>query len=328
MLQNKNLLLHKKNLLAFSAGVDSTALLFLLLEHNITFDIAIVDYGLRSQSKEEVAYAQELALKYNFTCHLLTAKKIDSNFEANARAVRYEFFEKLIKECTYENLLTAHHLGDRLEWMLMQFCKGAGAIELAGMQSIDKRKNYTLIRPLLHLDKPELLEYLQNKELKYFIDESNSELKYKRNEFRHQFAQPLLEKYRSGIRRSFEYIDEDVSSLKQEVNIESYNELYYFKTTDSKRSDIIAIDRHFKSQGLLITANEKALLKSELSVVISRKYIVSFQEKFVFIAPYKKVHNIDKKLKEKLRLLKTDPKLRAYLASDSEALVLVSLLLQ
>ncbi|MFK5937771.1 MAG: ATP-binding protein, partial [Sulfurimonas sp.] len=50
-----------KNLLAFSAGGDSTALLFLLLENNIAFDIAIVDYGLRLQSKEEVSYAQSLA---------------------------------------------------------------------------------------------------------------------------------------------------------------------------------------------------------------------------------------------------------------------------
>ncbi|NLN13488.1 MAG: tRNA lysidine(34) synthetase TilS, partial [Arcobacter skirrowii] len=36
-----------KNLLAFSAGVDSTALFFLLLNSNIPFDIAIVDYNIR-----------------------------------------------------------------------------------------------------------------------------------------------------------------------------------------------------------------------------------------------------------------------------------------
>ena len=54
-----------KNLLAFSAGVDSTALFFLLLEQNIPFDIAIVNYNVRVQSKEELAYAKELATKYN-----------------------------------------------------------------------------------------------------------------------------------------------------------------------------------------------------------------------------------------------------------------------
>ena len=63
MLNNSslNLLKSKKNLLAFSAGVDSTALFFLLNDSNIDFDIAIVDYGLREQSKNEVAHAKNLA---------------------------------------------------------------------------------------------------------------------------------------------------------------------------------------------------------------------------------------------------------------------------
>ena len=49
------------NLLAFSAGVDSTALFFWLVEKNIPFDIAIVNYHTRPTSNEEVAYAKELA---------------------------------------------------------------------------------------------------------------------------------------------------------------------------------------------------------------------------------------------------------------------------
>lgn len=157
MLQSKEKLLNTTNLLAFSAGGDSTALLFLLLKHNIKFDIAIVDYELREQSKKEVAYAYELADKYNFKCHLLKASKISSNFEANARKIRYNFFENLIERYKYTNLLTAHHLGDRFEWMLMQFCKGAGCPELTGIKMIELRNNYTLIRPLLHLQKSELL---------------------------------------------------------------------------------------------------------------------------------------------------------------------------
>ena len=64
------LLKNSKNLLAFSGGADSTALFFLLLENEIPFDIAIVDYALRAQSKEEVSYAQELALTYKKNCHL------------------------------------------------------------------------------------------------------------------------------------------------------------------------------------------------------------------------------------------------------------------
>jgi len=166
MLENFSLtnLRNKKNLLAFSAGVDSSALFFLLIKENITFDIAIVNYNVRDQSIDEIKYAKDLALIHNLKCHIYSAPIIEKNFESKAREIRYNFFEQLIKEYKYENLLTAHHLGDRFEWMLMQFCKGAGCAEIAGMTRISQRDNYTLIRPLLHLDKKELLVYLNVKE--------------------------------------------------------------------------------------------------------------------------------------------------------------------
>ncbi len=328
MLQNRELLQKNKNLLAFSAGGDSTALFFLLLEHNISFDIAIVDYGLRLQSKEEVAYAKELAKKYDLQCFVHTAKQIESNFEANARKVRYDFFEKLIKEHHYTALLTAHHLGDRFEWMLMQFCKGAGCAELTGMQSISKRSGYTLYRPLLQVDKSELLKYLQSKNIKYFEDASNSDEKYKRNSFRKLHTIPLLEKYKEGIKRSFTYMDEDVESLIQTQEVHTSNQLAYFQTTHSKRSDIYTIDKYLKSQGHIITTAERTLLKGKDSLVVGRKYVVAFSQGFVFIAPFVEARGMSKKFKEQMRKLGIPPKLRSYLSLDADAVALVSSLLQ
>ena len=58
-----------KNLLAFSGGGDSVALFFLLLQNDIEFDIAIVDYGVREQSILEVEYAKELAATHNKKCY-------------------------------------------------------------------------------------------------------------------------------------------------------------------------------------------------------------------------------------------------------------------
>ena len=327
MLQNRELLQTSKNLLAFSAGVDSTTLLFLLLENSISFDIAIVDYGLREQSKEEVAYAEELALKYGFKCYLYRAEAIEKNFEANARAIRYQFFEKLIKEHNYTTLLTAHHLGDRLEWMLMQLCKGAGAVELAGMSPIEQRENYRVVRPLLSHDKEEFFAYLNEHTIRYFIDESNSDEKYKRNEFRHNYAQALLAKYREGIKKSFEYLDEDRESLIEELHFSQLKEFFYAEASSSKRSNIFAIDKHFKSQGHLITAKEREQLKRDVTVIISRKYIVNQEHGFLFIAPYLQKVVLEKKVKEKLRLLRITPKLRGYLASNEEVLALLSRLL-
>ena len=148
---------NSKNLLAFSAGVDSSALFFLLLKHNIKFDIAIVDYGVREQSKKEVMHAKALARQYKLFCHNVKAPQFESHFEEKARTFRYEFFDALVTVEGYDNLLTAHQLNDQLEWFLMRLTKGAGVSELLGLEACSQRKNYTLMRPLLEHSKQELL---------------------------------------------------------------------------------------------------------------------------------------------------------------------------
>lgn len=330
MLENNSLskLKEKKNLLAFSAGVDSSALFFLLLKFDIKFDIAIVNYGIREQSKDEIAYAKELALQHNLKCYIHNPQKIEKNFESSAREIRYNFFKELISTYSYDNLLTAHHLGDRLEWMLMQFCKGAGCIELAGMKTLEQRDSYTLVRPLLHLDKSELLEYLKEKNINYFEDESNLDEDIKRNSFRHNYSNPLLKKYLNGIKKSFEYIDEDRENLLKNIKIKTINEFAYFKSSKSKRADIYAIDKYLKSQLHLMSANERELLQSDACAVLGRKFIVSWSDTFIFIAPFfKTVQNMPHEFKESCRVLKVEPKLRPYLYKDKKAFLKVKELL-
>ncbi len=311
----------KKNLLAFSAGVDSTALFFLLLHNEIKFDIAIVNYGLREQSKDEVAYAKELSDKHKLTCHLLNSQKIDKNFESQARKVRYDFFEKLIKEHNYDNLLTAHHLGDRFEWMLMQFCKGSGCVELAGMKVYEQRETYKLVRPLLHVDKSELLEYLNSNGIRYFEDESNLDESIKRNIFRHKYSNPLLKEHLDGIRKSFRYIDEDRDILTSEIKVDTIEDFAYFKNSGNTRSNIYAIDKYLKSVGYMLTSSERELLKLQESVVAGRKFIINQNSDFIFIAPYTlEQTSMSKEFKEQMRVLKIEPKLRLYLYKNQKVL--------
>ena len=209
----------------------------------------------------------------------------------------------------------------------MQFCKGAGCVELAGMREKTQRNGYVLYRPLLHVDKQELLEYLHGNKIKYFEDASNLDEKYIRNTFRQQHAKPLLKKYLNGIKKSFAYIDADVKNLIQETPLQNINRLVYFKTTRTIRNDIYLIDKYFKSQNHLISAHEKQLLQKNPTVVIGRKYVVTTMAEYIFIAPYIPAKNMPKNFKEKMRLLHVEPKLRGYLATDPEAVEFLSLLL-
>lgn len=329
MLQNKILsyLRGKKNLLAFSGGADSTALFHLLIKYKISFDIATVNYGLREQSKQEVAYAKELAQEHNILSYVLDAPKIEQNFESKAREIRYEFFSNLCTSHGYENLLTAHHLGDRFEWMLMQFCKGAGCAELSGMQSIQERGYYTLIRPLLHLDKQELIKYLNEINALYFEDESNSDEDIKRNYFRHNHATPLLKKYLEGIKKSFTYLDEDRDTLIEEANIKKIDLFAYFKRLQTQRSNIFTIDKYLKSQLYMLSANERELLREKDTLVVGRKFVINQSKEFVFIAPYITRVVMSSEFKEKCRVLKIEPKLRNYLYENQEAFLKIKALL-
>ena len=187
--------LHKlksgRNLLAFSHGVDSTALFYLLDETGVKFDIAIVDYNVRAQSKDEVASARDLAAKFNKQIYVKSVHLSESNFEHEARAARYEFFGQICRERGYENLILAHQFDDKLEWFLMQLGKGAGLKELFGMSEFEKRNHFWLVRPLLNLRKKELQNYLDERGLRYFVDETNLEGKLKRSFVRLNYSEPF-----------------------------------------------------------------------------------------------------------------------------------------
>ncbi len=316
-LKEKTLTILKKNknLLAFSTGVDSSALFFLLLDENISFDIALVNYNLRENSMAEELHAIELAKKYNLKCFTTKSPYFENNFEKNARDFRYDFFDKIMSENSYDNLLTAHQLNDQLEWFLMRLTKGAGTSELLGVEPISKRKNYTIIRPLLHHSKEELLDYLKVNNFPYFIDKSNFEEKYERNIFRKNFSDKLLTQYQEGIKRSFDYLREDKNYLEDGYKeLFSYKKIYILEI--KKRHTLIrAVDKQLKKLGYLLSAGQRREVKEGTSIVIAGLWAICIQEEKVFIAPYLKI-TMPKVFKEACRTLKIPSKIRAYLYKE------------
>ena len=314
-IDTSHLLPQKSNLLAFSAGIDSSALFFLLIENNISFDIAIVDYGLREQSKEEVALTKTLAETYNLQCFTAQAPHFESHFEANARKFRYAFFESLIKEHGYDNLLTAHQLNDQLEWLLMRLSKGAGVSELVGLEPVSHKEGYTLLRPLLSYSKEELLDYLKAHNYPYFIDESNTDETYERNAFRNAFSDPLIAKYKEGIRRSFDYLRRDKATLASSYKtIVANRQLRILKLHDPS-TKVRATDQTLKELGYLLSAAQRKEIEKESSMVIGGEWVVEIQDDMLYIAPYL-TEEMPKRFKEACRLQRIPKKIRPYLFKE------------
>uniref|UniRef100_UPI004048A7C6 tRNA lysidine(34) synthetase TilS n=1 Tax=Aliarcobacter sp. TaxID=2321116 RepID=UPI004048A7C6 len=305
---------NQKNLLAFSAGVDSSALFFLLLEQNIPFDIAIVNYNLRTQSKDEISYAKNLAIKYNkkIFIHEVILKN-SSNFEKKARDIRYSFFEEIINKYTYENLITAHQLNDKLEWFMMQLSKGAGLVELIGFNEFEIKNNYKIYKPLLEISKNELENYLKTNNHKYFIDQSNFDEKYKRNFFRHNFSNRFLEKFSTGVKKSFYYLEKDLKSLNIQNNpIKKIEELEIFENQNDDNLNIRTIDLSLKKRGLLLSNAQRNEILKQKEITISHKINISILKNNIWIAPFSDI-KMDKKFKENCRIRKIPKNIRAYI---------------
>lgn len=305
---------NQKNLLAFSAGVDSSALFFLLLEQNIPFDIAIVNYNLRVQSKDEVFYAKNLASKYKKNIFLKETKIENiSNFEKNARDIRYKFFDEIILENSYENLITAHQLNDKLEWFMMQLSKGAGLVELIGFNEFEQKENYKIYKPLLNITKKKLENYLKINNHKYFVDQSNFDEKYKRNYFRHTFSNKFLENFSSGVKKSFEYLQIDLDSLNiQNVPIKKIKELEIFLNQNDDNLNIRTIDLSLKKRGFLLTSAQRNEILKQKEITISHKINISIQQNHIWIAPICSEF-IEKKYKELYRINKIPKNIRTYI---------------
>ena len=86
-------------------------------------------------------------------------------------------------------VVTAHHLDDSVETMLMNLFRGTGITGLRGI--LPKQEN--LVRPLLCFTKNEIVDYANSIGLEWVEDSSNQLDKYTRNYFRNQLI-PMLQK--------------------------------------------------------------------------------------------------------------------------------------
>ena len=306
-----------KNLLAFSGGIDSTALFFLLIEKNIDFDLAIVNHNTRKESHKESEYAHTLAKKYNkkiFTkeLHFDTL----ANFEAKARELRYAFFDKIISENKYTTLLTGHQLNDKLEWFFMQLSKGAGLSELVGMEEISQRETgeykYQIIRPLLAESKQSLKAYLDKNEHLYFVDASNADVRHKRNYFRQKYCEEFLAEFEGGVRNSFAYLQADKKHLPSLQVYQQYKE--YFVYHNYELDTMRLVDKIFKKRKILLSLSQKKeILRTSQGVIGG--FSLELDAQYIHIAPALKV-TIPKRAKEQYRIQKIPPKIRPYLFDE------------
>lgn len=184
---------------AYSTGLDSTALLHLLhLLHaplRLTLIAAHAHHGLRSESDRELEHAVEVCAKLGIAC--VTARldvpavqaASGAGLEESARLARYAFLDSVREEHQADWIVTAHHGDDLAEDIVMRLIRGTGWPGLGGMQGVDPKRH--LLRPLLDWEKEELRTILETTGTAWCEDQSNTAPEHTRNRIRHDIM-PLL----------------------------------------------------------------------------------------------------------------------------------------
>jgi tRNA(Ile)-lysidine synthase len=175
-----------------SGGPDSLALL--LLAHAAFpggFEVATVDHGLRAESADEAARVARVCAERGIAhATLRPALTAAGNLQARARAARYAALEAWAEERALAAVLTAHHLDDQAETLLMRLNRGVGVRGAAAMQRAACIPGGTrpLLRPLLGWRRAELAEVVASERMEPARDPSNDDLRFERTRARTALA--------------------------------------------------------------------------------------------------------------------------------------------
>jgi tRNA(Ile)-lysidine synthase len=110
--------------------------------------------------------------------------KPETGVQAAARKARYRLMARAMQEDCVELLLTAHHLGDQAETVLMRMAHGSGIEGLRGMDEVSFVEGCEIYRPLLGVDPEDLETVVAEAGLEPARDPSNHDRHYERVRWR------------------------------------------------------------------------------------------------------------------------------------------------
>ncbi len=186
----------KKVFAAVSGGADSVFLFFFLKEIKKTFGFELnvlhVNYNLRGADSIEARGLVKALCKEWGARFLLKEvnEKPKGNLEDWARKIRYGFFAETLEKNGEEEIIVAHNLDDLVETFFLKIVKGRALKSVLGMKEKDiltiNGKKITVLRPLLHMEKKNILEFIEENGLPFCEDITNRDIRYSRNFIRHR----------------------------------------------------------------------------------------------------------------------------------------------
>lgn len=243
-------------LVAVSGGADSVALLRILLNIGVSCAVAHCNFHLRGEeSLRDERFVEGLCSALSVKLHKIdfdTRSYAQSNhisIEMAARELRYQFFERLLKEEGYVYVAVAHHLNDNVETVILNLVRGTGLRGLTGM----KYRNGSVIRPLLDIGRKEIVDYLAELKQEYVTDSTNLVADVMRNKVRLQLL-PLMETLNPSVGRSVNGMISHLAAVEEYLYGKIQEDKSYvaeYKKGELARIDVSKMDERCCSQLLL-----------------------------------------------------------------------------
>lgn len=212
-------------ILACSCWPDSMYLLYELLKTTYKNNLVVCyfNHKLRVEADEEENYIENLWKELGFKVEIWSTdikaihEKIPSkSIEEIAREKRYAFFNAILNIYDSEYILTAHHLDDKIEtffFNLLRWSKITGLINMT-------EKNWAILRPLLNIQKNEIIEYLNKNNITYFQDITNLDSDISRNFLRLEIIPKLWKinsNYKANLNNFMNYLANFKNHLDSQV---------------------------------------------------------------------------------------------------------------
>lgn len=198
---------------AVSGGRDSVALLDYLARSGVyhgTLVAVHVNHRMRGEESDgDAAFVRHLAEQYGVKLYMHEVdvpsfcREHGYGAEQGARIVRRRIFDELVARGDAQRVLTAHHLSDQTESVLMHVFRGSGIDGLCGMREDDG----VLFRPMLATPSSTLSAYVSERELEWRTDSTNADGAYSRNYLRNTVI--------PSIKKLYPSLEQNVARLSQ-----------------------------------------------------------------------------------------------------------------
>jgi tRNA(Ile)-lysidine synthase len=212
--------------LAVSGGADSMVMLHVIASNlerfRCRFRVIHVDHGICAESTAWSNLVHKVSSEYGMNC---TTFRVDvpreGNLESQARRSRY-----VALSVDSDAIVTAHHMDDQVETVLMKLMRGSGPRGIMGMPKYGPcwiSDSILHCRPMLGISREEIVGYAKVCGLRYVTDPSNSDSRFDRNWLRNEIIPAIGQRKpdaAANIARSAGIIAESVELMSDLARID------------------------------------------------------------------------------------------------------------